>query len=210
MIWAIILAAGESKRMGELKLLLPFGEKSIIERVLDSVISSEVDKSLVVLGSEGQKIKKKIKRYPVEITSNPYFQRGMLSSVQWGLQTLPKDAEAALFVLGDQPGISKDIINPLIEAFRIQKKGIVVPVYKHSRGHPVLVDMKYREEIRDLDPEIGLRELIYGHAEDILEVRVKSSRAILGDIDDKEDYMRELSKKNKKDSKKNTINLPKK
>lgn len=202
MIWAIILAAGESKRMGEAKLLLPLGEKSIIERVLDAVISSEVDETLVVLGCEERKIQKKIRKYPVKITVNPHFEKGMLSSVQRGFEALPKNVEAALVVLGDQPRISKEVINPLLEAFRIHKMGITIPVYRKLRGHPVLIDTKYRQEIQNLNPEIGLRELVYGHPGEILEVRVKGSSAMLRDIDDWEDYKWELKNKGRGSAKK--------
>lgn len=193
MIWAMILAAGESKRMGKPKLLLPFGEKTIIETLIENVIHSKVEKTLVVLGSEWKKIEEKIKKFPIEISVNPHFQRGMLSSVQWGFKVLPEDTQAVLIVLGDQPAISTGIINRLIKASKTAKKGIVLPVYNKNRGHPVLIDMKYRGEVEALSPDIGLRGLVYRHAEDIQEVKVDTP-SILMDIDDTEDYKRELSR----------------
>ena len=190
MIWAIILAAGESRRMGKSKLLLPFGEKTIIETVIENVIKSKAEKILVVLGSNREKIKKKIKNFPVEIAVNPNFRRGMLSSVQWGFQALPENTQAVLVVLGDQPAISSSVINKIIDAFKKTGKGIVLPVYKNERGHPVLIDMKYRDEVGNLSPDLGLRSLVYNHPEDILEVEVET-QSILQDIDYKEDYRRE-------------------
>ena len=194
MIWAMILAAGESKRMGKLKLLLPFGGKTIIETVIDNIIQSKVEKILVVLGSDWEKIKEKIKNFPIKIIVNPHFTKGMLSSVQLGFQTLPKNTQAVLVVLGDQPAVSSAIINEIIDAFKRTRKGIVLPVYKNNRGHPVLIDIKYRNEVENLSPDIGLRGLVYNHPEDILEVEV-GTPSILRDIDDIEDYRRGLKNK---------------
>lgn len=195
MIWAIILAAGESRRMGECKLLLPLEEKTIIETVVENVVSSRVDGTLVVLGSKRRRMKSRIQKYAVRITANPYFKKGMLSSVQWGFQELPEETRAALVFLGDQPLISKDVINLILEAFKSHQKGIVVPVRHGSRGHPVLIDTKYRKEIQNLDPKIGLRQLIYSHPEDILEVEVETCPGILSDIDHWQDYEKELGAK---------------
>jgi len=193
MIWAVVLAAGASKRMGEPKVLLPIGHKTMIESVLDQVIKSEVDGVLVVLGSNWTKVAKQIKKYPVKVTVNPHFKLGMLSSVNWGFQTLPLEAVAALFVLADQPRIPTRVLNKLLSAYKANAKGIVLPVYKGERGHPVLVDRKYQAEAKRTDPEIGLRNLVYGHPEDVLEVEV-SSPAIRHDIDTRSDYEREAKR----------------
>lgn len=190
----MILAAGESKRMGKPKLLLPYGEKTIIETMIDSVVRSKVNKILVVLGSNREKIEKKIQNFSLEIAFNPNFRRGMLSSVQLGFQTLPKNAQAALVFLGDQPSISNAIINKIIDAYKETGKGIVLPVYKNERGHPVLIDMKYRDDVENLRPDFGLRALVYNHPEDILEIKVETP-SILRDIDDMEDYKRGLKNK---------------
>jgi len=194
MIWAMILAAGESKRMGKPKLLLPFGEKTMIEAVIDRVIQSRAEKILVVLGSNREKIEKKIGNLPLEIAVNPDFKEGMLSSVQYGFHVLPEDAQAVLIFLGDQPSIPSEVIDRIIDAFRETGKGIVLPVYKGERGHPVLIDMKYRHEVKNLNPEVGLRELVYGRPKDILEVEIETV-CILRDINDFEDYTREIKNK---------------
>lgn len=194
MIWTLILAAGESKRMGKAKLLLPFGEKTIIETVIDNVVKSKVEKVLVVLGSDWEKIEKKIKNFPVKIVVNPHYARGMLSSIQEGFQALPKNAKAILVVLGDQPAVSSDIISKIIDAFKRTRKGIVLPVYKGNRGHPVLIDMKYRHEVEKLSPDVGLRGIVYNHPSDVLEVEV-TTPSILQDIDNAGDYRRELKNK---------------
>jgi molybdenum cofactor cytidylyltransferase len=191
MVWAIILAAGESKRMGKPKLLLPFGEKTIIETIVATVVSSKAEKALVILGSDQEKIEEKIKNYPVKVVYNRGFRSGMLSSVQCGFKALHEETRAVLVVLGDQPKISTTVINKLIDAYKSSGKGIVLPVYKKERGHPVLIDMKYREEVENLSPEVGLRGTVYNHPEDILEVEVETP-SIFQDIDYKSDYEREL------------------
>lgn len=194
MIWAVVLGAGESKRMGEPKVLLPYGEKTMIETVIEKTLDSRVDKTLVVLGSHWRKIGRIVKAYDVQITVNPRFREGMLSSVQRGISALPRSSRAAVIVLADQPGLSARVIDSLISAYCRGKKGLVVPVYRKKRGHPLLIDLKYRQEIGKLDPRIGLRQLLQRHPDDILEVKV-SSPAVLSDIDTVQDYMRSVAKK---------------
>jgi molybdenum cofactor cytidylyltransferase len=193
MIWAMILAAGESTRMGKPKLLLPFGNKTIIETIIDKVIPSKVDKILIVLGSDWEKVEEKIKKFSVKTTVNPNFKKGMLSSVQWGFKALPENTRAVLVLLGDQPAISTAILDKIIDAYQTTKKGIVLPVYKKERGHPVLIDLKYKGEVESLSHKIGLRGLVYSHPEDIMEVKVKTA-SVLRDIDYPEDYQEELAK----------------
>ncbi len=195
----MILAAGESTRMGKPKLLLPLGNKTIIETIIDKVTPSKADKILVVLGSGWKKIERKIKKFSLRTTVNPNFKKGMLSSVQWGFKALPKNARAVLVLLGDQPAVSTTIINQIIDAYQATNKGIVLPVYKKERGHPVLIDLKYRGEVESLSHEIGLRGLVYGHPEDIMEVKVNTA-SILRDIDYLEDYQEELKKSKDKNS----------
>ena len=194
MIWAMILAAGESRRMGQPKLLLSFGEKTIIETVVEKVVSSKVDNTLVVLGSEREEVEEKIKNFPVEVAFNPDYRKGMLSSVLCGFKTLPEETQAVVVVLGDQPSVSKEVIDKIVDAYRKTGKGIVLPVYEKERGHPVIIDMKYKAEVESLSPDIGLRGTVYSHPEDILEVEVDAPE-ILQDIDDEADYRRELKNK---------------
>jgi len=193
MIWAIILAAGESKRMGRSKLTLPFGRKSIIENVVENAGESKVQQVLIVLGSNRREIEKKISRFPVRIIENPDYSQGMHTSIQCAIRDVPINIKAVLIMLGDQPSVSSTDINNLIEEYLKSKKGIVLPVFKGKRGHPVLIDLKYRNEINNLNPDIGLREIIRNHSEDIREIKSKSS-SILQDIDNPDDYYRELKK----------------
>lgn len=193
MIYALLLAAGESRRMGKPKMLLPFGQKTIVEHILDSILESNSDKILVVLGSHREEILSRIEARPVETVVNHRYKEGMLSSIQTGFEALPKEAAAALVHLGDQPLIPSSVLDALIEAYKGTRKGIVLPVYKKRRGHPILIDIKHRPEILGLSPDIGLRALVHDHPEDIQEVEVDTPY-ILKDIDKPEDYARELKK----------------
>ena len=190
-IWAIILAAGESKRMKTPKMLLPYHGTTIIERVVQNVLDSNVDNTVVVLGSEKNKILKVIGNMPVKNCYNENFDQGMLSSVICGFKSLPEDFGAALVILGDQPGIGPEIINEIIDAYRKSGKGIIIPVYNKRRGHPLLVDFKYMEEIYKLDMKEGLRSLAGRCQDDLLEVALATSD-ILWDIDTPEDYKNAL------------------
>jgi len=190
-IWAIILAAGESRRMGRPKLLLPYGDRTIIETVVRNVLSSRADRAVIVLGGNRQEIEERIRAFAVKRVINRRYKEGMFSSVQRGLSALPASARAAVFILADQPDVPPSVIDLLIEAYRREKKGIVLPVYRKKRGHPLLIDLKYRLEIEALSPDIGLRGLLREHRDDILEVRV-SSPGVLKDIDDPDDYGRAL------------------
>jgi len=187
LIWALVLAAGESIRMGRSKQLLPFENKTILETVIDHITQSRVDEILVVLGSNREKIEELIKDMPVKSVYNPSFKEGMLSSVQKGFISIPEDVEAVLVFLVDQPKIPSSVIDQIINAYQYSEKQIVIPVYHQKRGHPALISTKYREEVAHLNPQVGLRELIHNHPDDILELDLNSS-AILEDIDTPEDY----------------------
>ena len=193
MIGAVVLAAGESKRMGVPKLLLPYRDTTIIEAVLAGVTASRVDATLVVLGSGRRAIREKVGKFPVSVTVNARFQEGMLSSIQKGISSLPRRFRAALIVLGDQPDISPPVIDALISAWEKGQKGIVVPAFGGRRGHPLLLDLKYRSEIAGLSPETGLRGLLAAHPDDLLAVDLPDL-AILADIDTPEDYRKALSR----------------
>lgn len=192
-IWAIILAAGESKRMGFAKMLLPFRGKTMLGTVIDIVINSGVDNTLVVLGKENEKISEIVKKFPVKYCYNYNYKEGMLSSVQSGFRNLPADFQAVLVFQGDQPLINPATGSRLIEAYRASEKGILVPVFGKKRGHPLLLDRKYKDEIEKVDPEKGLRSLVENYSGDVLEVET-DDQGILRDFDTFEEYKREINK----------------
>jgi len=191
-IWAIILAAGESRRMGVPKMLLPFNGSTMIETVIRNVTHSNVSKILVVLGEEKDAIYDKIGKLNLTCCYNENYKEGMLSSVQCGLKNLPPLCKASLVFQGDQPLIPSETINAVIKAYASSEKGIVIPVYEKKRGHPILIDMKYRNDIDNLSPGDGLRSLSYMFPADVLEVDTNES-GILRDFDTYEQYTKGIN-----------------
>ncbi len=192
-IWALILAAGESKRMKVPKMLLPFNGRTMIELVIGNVSASIVGHTLVVLGSHADEIRRVIGRYEVTICYNEKYRDGMFSSVLCGMKNLPENFEAVLVIPGDQPFIKPEVINMLISGYRSSGKGIVVPLYKKKRGHPLLLDSKYRDMPDSLQDQGGLRTLAAIYPDDVLEI-VTNSPGILKDFDTKEVYLNEINK----------------
>jgi molybdenum cofactor cytidylyltransferase len=187
MVWTVILAAGESKRMGQPKLLLPWENSTILETVVWKALSTRSDGILVVLGADREKIGDLIKKAPVKTVYNQHYKEGMLSSVRAGLTALPSGTRAAIFALGDQPLIPPEAFDLLLDSFAASEKGIILPTFRGKRGHPLLVDMKYKDEILGLDDRIGLRGLLQAHPGEILEVPINDP-GILKDIDSPDEY----------------------
>jgi CTP:molybdopterin cytidylyltransferase MocA len=129
------------------KMLLPFRGKTMLGTVIDIVVNSGVGNTLVVLGKENRKITEIVNKLPVKYCYNYNYKEGMLSSVQSGFRNLPADFQAVLVFQGDQPLINPSTGSRLIEAYRASEKGIVVPIFMKKRGHPLLLDRKYKNEI---------------------------------------------------------------
>lgn len=191
-IWAIILAAGESKRMGSPKMLLPFNGSTMMECVITNVAKSIVDKIVVVVGAERETLTQLAGKLNVEYCYNENFKEGMLSSVQCGFRYLPSDCKGSLVFQGDQPLITFDTINAVINGYASSEKGIVIPVFDKKRGHPILIDMKYRNDIDKLSPDKGLRSLAYRFPADVLEVDTYEP-GILRDFDTYEQYKKGIN-----------------
>lgn len=187
-ICAIILAAGESKRMKVPKMLLDFNGETMIEKVIWNVKQSEVSHILVVLGAYRDELSLITERLEVAVCYNDIYKSGMLSSVQCGFRNLPETWDAVMVFPGDQPFIEPGVINELIKAFSETKKGIVIPVYGKKRGHPILIGAEYRSSVADLPEEEGLRSLAQKNPGDVLEVET-GSPGILKDFDTYEDYI---------------------
>ncbi len=173
--------------MGKTKQLLPFGDSTVIEQVVSNTLESKVDDIIVVLGYQAERIAPLISAKPVKVVVNPDYQQGMSSSIKCGLNHAAKASDAVMIFLGDQPLISKEIIDKLVEAFANSKQGIVAPVYKGRRGHPVIFDARYKPELSRLAGDTGAKKIVEAHPEDTLEVEV-NSESIITDINTKSDY----------------------
>jgi molybdenum cofactor cytidylyltransferase len=190
-IRSIILAAGESRRMGFPKMLLQINGKTMIENVIGNVAGSGTIDILVVLGAGREKLTELVMKYDIKYCFNENYSQGMLSSVQCGFRNLPQDTDAVLVFQGDQPFISSQVIDSIIGAYRSTGKGIVMPVFKGKRGHPLLLDIKYRAQIEKLDPNLGLRSIAYLYSDDVLEVETDDP-GVLRDFNTYDDYRNDL------------------
>jgi len=179
---AMILAAGESKRMGKPKQLMPLGRTTILEQTVDNFLDSKVNEVIVVLGHRAEEAKRLIAARPVKLAINPNYQQGMSTSVIAGLSMVDSRAEAVMIALGDQPFIDSQTLNRLIDEFYSYNKGIATPVYRGRRGHPVVFAMRYKGELLRLKGDIGAREIVDRHPDDVLEVAV-NCEGICIDID---------------------------
>jgi xanthine dehydrogenase accessory factor len=189
MIAALVLAAGESRRLGQPKLLLPLGPSSVIERVVDACLGSAAERVIVVLGAEADRVRARLGPRPVTFAFNPDFREGMSASIRQGLAAAGPEAEAVLVVLGDQPLLTAPLIDRLITAYRRTGRGLVFPVVRGTRGHPVLIDGRYREAMLALRGDVGCRAILEAHPEDGWPVPV-DDEAPLTDVDTRDDYER--------------------
>lgn len=187
MIIGIILSAGESKRMGTPKQLLPWGKTIVLQRIVDMASASRLEMILLILGCRADEIAGRISLSPQSrILVNQDFREGMGSSVQCGIRNSPPDAEAFMILLGDQPLVDTSAINRLIDSYYENGKGIVIPVYNGRRGHPVLFAARFKSELLAIGDQ-GAREVVHKHAGEILEVPMDTPH-ILKDMDTPQDY----------------------
>lgn len=191
-VWAIILAAGSSTRMHRQKLLLPFHGLTVIEKVVKNAVDLLNHNVIVVLGSHSDEIRRQIKNPNLSYCINYNHTEGMLSSVICGYRTLPGNAAAALIFLGDQPHIPVYVPQQLLAAWDTSGKGIIIPTYSGKRGHPILIETKYKTDIEQLDKNKGLRNLMENFSSDVFEMECTAPE-ITRDIDTPEDYFYETN-----------------
>jgi molybdenum cofactor cytidylyltransferase len=187
MIHALVLAAGESRRMGMPKPLLRFGDTTFLEQVLSVVRRSNVDGSTVVLGARAEMIRAAVDLSQVNVVVNKDYSKGQLSSLITGLKSLPGDADAMLLCLVDHPFVTPEIVDRLISAFNETGRPIVLPVFNSRRGHPTLFAKSLFEELAGAPQDKGARHVVSSHPDDVLEVEVRD-RAVLTSIDTPQDY----------------------
>lgn len=190
MISAIIVAAGESKRMGRPKMLLPWGEITVIQQVMLTFRNAGVQDILVVTGGARQEVEKLVEESGSRGVFNPEYANGeMLSSIQCGLMNLWPQTQAALIGLGDQPQVQERNVRLICEAFEKQKSRLVVPSYQMRRGHPWLLERSLWNEMLQMKRSRSPREFLHQHADEIQYVNVDDA-SILVDLDTPEDYQK--------------------
>ena len=204
MIGAVFPAAGEGKRMGSLKQLLPWEKDRTLAQVsLENLLESkEIDGPVrVVLGAGAERIERKIKKISdrrIQIRFNPDYQEGLLSSIRTGLRDLPRETEAFFVALADQPFIPGKIYDVLARTFREEKASIIVPVYRGKRGHPVLFSTCFLPEIERLPIQSEGLKILLNRYPGKIRVCTVMEEGIIRDIDYPADYKRFREDKNEK------------
>ncbi len=185
-IAAIVLAAGCSRRMGTNKLLLPFGGTTVVEHVVNVLVSCEVDEVVVVTGYEHDKIQATLSVAPVRFAHNADYAQGeMFSSIQTGLRALGPACIAALITPGDQPLLEARLIAQVIAAYA--PGSILIPSYRRRGGHPILIDRQHWPAILNAPPGATLRDITRTRASSVQYVEVDTA-SVLYDMDTPEQY----------------------
>ncbi len=194
MITAIVLAAGESRRMGSAnKLLLPFGETTLIERVVGAARQSEAGDVIVVVGHEADRVRAVLEGHRVTVVENDRYREGMTTSIHAGVRAASPEAAGFMICLSDLPLIEPEELNRLIAAFeqaaRDDERPIVVPTFESRRGNPVLFSAFYKPELLDQTGLMGCKEMVKQNPHHVLEVAMATDH-VLRDIDTMEAYRR--------------------
>ncbi len=187
MINAIILAAGESKRMGKPKPLLRFNDKTFLDQIISVLKLSDADRITVVLGPEPETITKSVDLSGTNVVINKDYQNGQLSSLIAAIEETPQETDAILVCLVDTPLITEEVVNKIISKFEETNNPIIVPVFNKRRGHPVLFSSSLFNELLNAPQEQGARYVVYSNEEKVLEVET-SEEGILTGIDTPDDY----------------------
>ncbi|MEQ8967258.1 MAG: molybdopterin-binding/glycosyltransferase family 2 protein [Azospirillaceae bacterium] len=181
---AIVLAAGQSRRMGARnKLLEDLDGRPLVVRTVDAALASGVQTVIVVTGHEPERVRTALGDRGVRFVHNPAYDQGLSTSLKAGVEAVPGDIDAALVCLADMPGIDAATIDALIAAYNpVEGRAIVVPTHRGKRGNPVLWDRRFFAEMGELAGDVGARHLIGAHDDVVAEVEMDSD-AVLLDID---------------------------
>jgi molybdenum cofactor cytidylyltransferase len=182
-IAALLLAAGQSSRMGSNKLLAEVDGRPMVARVAQRLLSSHARPIVAVLGNEAARVDAALGKLPVERVRNPAFAEGLSSSLKAGLAALPSDIDGVIVCLGDMPLVAGRDLDRLIAAFNpLEGRAIIVPIRHGKRGNPVLWAKRFIPEMAELAGDVGAKHLIGVHAELVCEVEMDSD-GVLVDID---------------------------
>jgi molybdenum cofactor cytidylyltransferase len=188
MIAAIVLAAGRSERMGQPKMILPWGPMTVIGQVARVLLDAGVDDVIVVTGGARREVEAALIDLPVRTVFNPDYANGeMLKSLQVGLAMLSADHTAALVTLGDQPQIRAKVVAQLLQTYRQFDYPLIVPSFEMRRGHPWLIARSLWPKVMTLKTPVTLRDFLNAHGEQI-HYLAAADASVLADLDTPQDY----------------------
>ena len=173
--------------MGRFKPLLPFGSKTVIESCVDTYLAAGIQTIIVVLHHQGDAIKSQLQKVPVQFAFNPDPKSEMSVSIECGVRVIPEAAQAVFITPADYPAVPPTVVSALVQPWSQGQAKLLVPEYGNRGGHPVLIDISFRDELLDLDSKGGLRGFLQDHRRDVLRVPVDSP-FIARDLDTWDDY----------------------
>ena len=185
---AIILAAGRSERMGAFKPLLPFGPITVVESCLENLRGGGAETIIVVIGPDAraQTLRDHLKNTDVTMAVNPDSESEMSASIAAGVSQLPESTKAVIINPVDHAAVPAEVVQMLIDEWK-QGARLVMPVFNERGGHPVLIDLAFRQELLNLDPDRGLKAFFDVHGDQLTRVAVNSNY-IARDMDTWDDY----------------------
>ena len=186
-IAGIILAAGTASRMGSVKQLLQFQDRTILGQVVQNTLDASLHEVIVVLGHCADEIKKTINLSGVNVVVNDEYNKGQSSSLIKGLEAVSPRCSAAMFLLGDLPLVNVRVINSLVAEFGRSKASIVIPTCNGKRGNPVIISRSLFYRLESLTGDTGARVLFEEFKQSIKELEV-NDEGIHVDVDTWEDY----------------------
>lgn len=193
MLAVAILAAGESRRMGQPKALLKYRGKTFAEHLVSATRHPGVNITRIVLGAQAQEISGLLPFDSSWILTNPDWQQGQLSSIKSAIRSLPQGGTEGLILCPvDHPLISSFLVSQLIHEFDSTRKQIVLPTHKRKRGHPVIFRASLYDELLAASPGVGARQVVWAHAADVAEVETDEEGVILN-LNDPETLKRTLN-----------------
>ena len=192
MLAVAILAAGESRRMGQPKALLSYRGKTFAEHLVSATRHERVGLTRIVLGAQAGEIRSRLPLDATWILENPNWQQGQLSSIQAVIRSLPGETEGLILCPVDHPLISRFLVARLIQEFDSTEKQIVLPTYKGKRGHPAIFRVSLYGELLAASPEVGAREVVWAHPKDVTQVETDEEAVVLN-LNDPETLEKALS-----------------
>ena len=186
-IAGLVLAAGQSRRMGEQnKLLLDIQNRPMVQHIVSELNASQVCGIWVVTGHQAEQVEQALAASPVQFVHNPAYAEGLSASLKAGLAALPDDIDGVLVCLGDMPDIKQPLINQLIAAFDpLEGRAICVPTHQGKRGNPVLWSKRFIPEMMDLAGDSGAKHLLGEYSDSVCELETRD-KAVLLDLDSPE------------------------
>ncbi len=169
----IILAAGESKRLGQPKQLLPYLGTSIIRHVIVTALASKAEKTIVITGAYHIQIRSELHGTPVTIIENHSWHEGVSTSIRLGIEMLEQSdvpIRAVLLMTSDQLRVSTPLINLIIDKYNNQPKSIIACEYEKTVGVPALFDQAHFLELKSLHGDNGAKSIIKSHPEHVLTI----------------------------------------